>query len=342
MKFAWVKYFSIIFGVFLFIGCNNHKGNTTDKNMDTDPVFSENPRIKGITEQINKSPNDASLYFDRGGMLRKLKLDTLALRDYKKAASLDTNKAEYISAVGDMLFEHKDITGAIEWIQKAINKDPNDRKAHLKIAKLFLYMQNYEKAFAEINIVLRVNVYDPEAYFLKGMIYKNMKDTARAISNFQTSVQVSPDYRDAIIQLGLMYSAKKDSIGLKYLDNAYRVDSSDVFPLFAKGVYYQNEKKYANAIEEYRKCILRNSHYVDAYFNMGYIYMQEDSIEKSYRQYDIVTKIDPINPTAYYNRGLCSELMNKTKEAIADYRQARGLDTAYKSPKEALKRLGVK
>jgi tetratricopeptide (TPR) repeat protein len=155
-------------------------------------------------------------------------------------------------------------------------------------------------------------------------------------------VQVSPDYRDAIIQLGLMYSAKKDSIGLKYLDNAYRVDSSDVFPLFAKGVYYQNEKKYANAIEEYRKCILRNSHYVDAYFNMGYIYMQEDSIEKSYRQYDIVTKIDPLNPTAYYNRGLCSELMNKTKEAIADYRQARGLDTAYKSPKEALKRLGMK
>ena len=310
--------------------------------MDTDPVFTDNPRVKSITEQINKTPKDASLYFERGGVLHKLKIDTLALKDFKKAASLDTNQAQYYSAVADLLFENKDINGSIEWIQKAIAKDPTDRKAHLKIAKLFLYIKDYSKAFAEINIVLRVNVYDPEGYFLKGMIYKDIKDTAKAISNFQTAVQVSPEYREAIIQLGLLYSAKKDPLALKYLDNAYRIDSSDVFPIFAKGVYYQNSKNYADAKEEYRKCIFRNNHYIDAYFNMGYIFMQEDSIEKSLRQYDIVTKLDPINPTAYYNRGLCNEMMNKRKEAVADYQQANRLDTAYKSPKDALKRLGMK
>ena len=115
MKFAWVKYFSIIFGVFLFIGCNNHKGNTTDKNMDTDPVFSENPRIKGITGQINKSPNDASLYFERGGMLRKLKLDTLALRDYKKAAA-DTIIANIEGVFAD-LEKAKDTTHLSHYVR---------------------------------------------------------------------------------------------------------------------------------------------------------------------------------------------------------------------------------
>lgn len=342
MKCACLRYLPLLAGVLFFISCNNHKSDTANKDIETAPVFSENPRVKSITEQINKSPKDAALYFERGSMLHKLKLDTLALKDYKKAASLDTNKAQYYSAVADMLFENKDINGSIDWIQKAIIKDPTDRKAHLKIAKLFLYLQNYSKAFAEINIVLRVNVYDPEAYFLKGMIYKDMKDTARAISNFQTAVQVSPDYKDAVIQLGQLFSAKKDPLALKYFDNAYKIDSTDVFPIFAKGVYYQNEKDYPKAKEEYRKCILRNMHYVDAYFNLGYMYMQEDSIEKSFRQYDIVTKIDPINPAAYYNRGLCNEMMNKINEAVADYRQASSLDTAYKSPKEALRRLKVK
>ena len=329
MKFAWLKYFPVMLVVFIFIGCKNHTGdNAADKNEDKDPVFSENPRLKSITEEINKSPKDASLYFERGGVLHKLKLDTLAIKDYKKAAALDTTQAQYFSAVGDILFEHKDITGSIEWIQKAIAKDPTDQKAHLKIAKLFLYMKNYSQAFAEINIVMRKNVYDPEAYFLKGMIYKDMKDTAKAISSFQTAKQVAPDYRDAYIQLGLLYSIKKDPIAIQYLDDAYNMDSTDQFPLFAKGVYYQGMKDYPNAKETYRKCILRNPRYADAYFNLGYIYMQEDSVEKSFRQYDIVTKIDPINPTAYYNKGLCNELMNKPKEAIADYRQAHGLDTA--------------
>lgn len=340
VKGPWIKYFPLIFGVLLFISCNNHNGNTTS--IDTAPVFQNDPNLKGITEQINQSPKDAALYFQRGKALRKMRLDTLAIKDYKKAVALDSNRAEYYSEIGDMLFEDKDIDGSIEWIQKAIAIDPKDLKAHLKIAKLFLYIKQYPKTFTEIDLVLRKDVYNPEAYFLKGMTYKDMKDTAKAMSSFQTAVQVAPDYRDAIIQLGLLYSAKRDTIALKYFDNAFKIDSTDVFPLFAKGVYYQDGKDYVNAKELYKECILRKRHYVDAYFNMGYILLQEDSVEKAYRQYNIVTKIDPRNPTGYYNRGLCSELMDSIKNAVDDYQLALSLDTSYKSPKEALNRLKKK
>src|ERR1700733_11603806 len=113
MKYTCLKYFLLLGGILFFISCNSHKNDTSTRNTDTDPVFSENPHVKNITEQINKSPKDAALYFERGGMLHKLKLDTLALKDYKKAASLDTNQGQYYSAVGDMLFENKDINGSI-------------------------------------------------------------------------------------------------------------------------------------------------------------------------------------------------------------------------------------
>jgi tetratricopeptide (TPR) repeat protein len=189
---------------------------------------------------------------------------------------------------------------------------------------------------------MRKNVYDPEAYFLKGMVYKDLKDTAKAISSFQTAVQVAPDYKDAVVQLGLLFAAKKDEIGVRYLENAFAIDTTDVFPIYAIGVYYQETRQDAKAKEQYRRCILRNRHYADAYFNMGYILMQEDSTQKAWRQYDMVTKIDPLNPTAYYNRGICSELMDSTRNAINDYLQAVRLDTGYASPKEALRRLKVK
>ncbi len=340
MKNVFVKYLPVLICAVLFISCNSNSGKSTV--ADTDPVFQNDPKLKDITDQIKQSPKDATLYFQRGGMLHKMQLDSLALKDYKTASSLDTNKAEYYSAVGDLLFEKKDITGSVTWIQKAIGKNPNDQKAHLKIAKLFLYIKQYTKALAEINLVMRQNVFEPEAYFLKGMVCKNIKDTAKAISSFQTAVDVAPDYRDAIIQLGLLYSAKKDPIALKYFDRAFAIDSTDVFPVYAKGVYYQAAKDDVSAKEQYRICIYRDNHYVDAFFNMGYMLMQEDSVAKSYRQYDIVTKIDPRNSTAYYNRGLCSEMMDSFKKAVEDYRMAIDLDSSYKSPKEALARLKAK
>jgi tetratricopeptide (TPR) repeat protein len=339
MNTAWIKSFPIVLATLLFLGCSNPTGNKASS--DKDPIFQSDPKLKKITDQINKSPTNAGLFFERGNLLYKMQLDSLALKDYKTASSLDTANAEYYSAVGTVLFEHKDLTGAVEWIQKAIKHNPDDRKAHLKIAKLFLYIKDYKRAFEEINVALRANVYEPEAYFLKGMVYKNMGDTTKAISSFLTTLNVSPDYRPAIMQLAGLYAAKKDSVALRYYDNAFRLDSTDVKPLFAKGVYYQQSKDYVAAKAEYKRCILRNRHFADAYFNLGVILLDQDSVQKAYRQYDLVAIIDPRNSTAYFNRGLCAEIMDSMSNAIRDYRIAVRLDSSYQSPKEALKRLKV-
>jgi tetratricopeptide (TPR) repeat protein len=337
MKFSRLSCLVILPFLVFFAACGGHKNNATADN--TNPVFSSDPKLKKITADIIASPTNAALYFERGQMLYRLKQDTLALRDFKKATVLDSTRAEYFSAVGNLLFEHKDIAGSVQWLQKAIALNPEDVKAHLKIAKLFLYTQDYAKGFVEVNTVLRKNPYNAEAYFLKGMMYKDQKDTAKALSSFETARSVDPNYEDAVVQIALIYSAQKNPLALDYLDNAFKIDSTDVFPIFAKGVYYQDRKEDAKAKELFKDCIIRNTHYVDAYFHMGYILMQEDSFAKSYRQYDIVTKIDPGNPAAYYNRGVCSELMDSVKKAVDDYRLALSLDTSYKSPKEALKRL---
>ena len=337
MKSALHQYILPIFFILFLLSCGQHTATLEDN-----AIYNSDPRLKEITGRINNNPKSAELFFARGKMLYKLKQDTLALKDFKMATVLDTGNAAYFSAVGDVLFESKDINGSVEWLQKAIRINPAEPKARLKIAKLFLFTQDYPKAFEQINIVLRKNIYNPEAYFLKGMLYKDMKDTAKAISNFQTSLQVAPDYKDAVVQLGLMYSAKNDPLAIKYFDNAYHMDSTDVMPVFARGVYYQNNNDFVKAKEEYRKCIIRNTHYFDAYFNLGYILMQQDSAEKAFRMYDIVAKMQPDNPTAYYDRGVCNEMLKKIPEAVLDYKKAAVLDTGYHSPRIALKRLTVK
>jgi tetratricopeptide (TPR) repeat protein len=315
------------------------------KNTDTTKDYSvpvNDPAVMELSGKIKADPDNAALFFERGSLLHRIQEDSLALLDYKKAVSLDSNKAEYYSAIGDLLFEHKDISGSVGWLEKAIKLNPKDPKAQLKIAKMFIFLNDYNKAFDAINTVLRQDVYNPEAYFLKGITYKNIKDTAKAISSFQTTINVLPDYREAHMQLGSLYSAKKDPKALQYYENAFRLDTTDVSPIYNTGLYYLNQNDLEGAKEQYKKAILKDKNYANAFFGMGFALMQQDSIEKAYRQFSIAVGIEPTNTDAYYNRGLCAEMLGRKAEAIADYEQALQFNPDYRPAADALKRLGVK
>jgi tetratricopeptide (TPR) repeat protein len=311
---------------------NNGQNSKVDERLLQD-------RIAPLTEKITNDVNNAALYYKRGMALKHMQEDSLALADFQKAISLDSTKAEYYSVIGDLLFEHKDIEGSVKWFERALKLNPKDITAHLKMAKMFIYVKDYTSAFAEINTVLRQDVYNAQGYFLKGIIYKDIKDTLKSISSFQTAVNMSPNYKDAVIQLGLLYSAQTNPLALKYMDNAFKLDTMDVFPLYAKGVYYQNILKYEMAKSEYKSAIMNDRQYSNAYFNIGYILIQQDSFEKAWRQFDIVTKIEVNNAEAYYNRGLCSELLGKEQSAISDYKQALTFNDKHKQAQEGIKRL---
>lgn len=313
----------------------------SQQTAESHPALTQTPALKAITEKLAKSPENARLYYERGVLLQQLKQDSLALMDFGNAVKYDSTKAEYYSAVGDLLFEHKDLDGSLKWIKKAIELNPDDMKAHLKIAKMFVYLEDYPNAFREINKVLRENAMTPEAYFLKGMIYKNIADSSnKALSSFLTAVQIMPDYHDALLQIGMIYDKRNDSAALLYYQNAFHADTTDVSPLYAKGMYYQTRNLIEEAKQVYQQCIVHQPDYADAYFNWGYLLLQQDSFSKAVLQFGNVIKIAPDNAKAYYNRGLCKELMNNNIEAIADYTSALNINKDYKEAKEGLKRLG--
>ena len=324
---------ALCIGALFLYSCNGRKHPT-----GTGPLYSAT--IQPLTEAIANDTGNATHYFDRGKALHKLKEDSLALLDYKHATQLDTTHSEYFSAVGDLLFEHKDITGSVPWLQHAVKINPRDKQAHLKVAKVMLFIKKYPEAFSELNDVLRDDAQQPEAYFLKGMIYRDLKDTAKAISSFETALNVQPDYRDAAMELGMILTQRNDSLGLGYLRNAWKMDTTDVAPLYARGVYYQQHEQYEPAKAAYHEIEAHNKNYGPAYFNTGYILLQQDSMEAAIHQYDLYLTLQPNDPRGHYTRGLCYELSNNKQAATDDYKQAIALDSAYAEPRKGLQRVG--
>lgn len=297
------------------------------------------PQTKDLTAKIVRDTNRADLYFQRGNALRRMHLDSLAAADYIHAVRLDTNKAEYLSAIGDLLFEARDLEGSREWLRKALLKNPKDPRARLNLAKGDLINKDYKSAFDQINTVLRANPYEADAYFLKGMVYKDLKDTNRAISSFQTALQAQPDYKEAHMQLGFVARDRGDSTALQYFRNAYLADTNDLFPVYTRGQYFQEKNQWERAKDEYHFAIDHAPEYADAHFAMGYVFLQQDSVEKALPYFRKAAQLDPKNPNAAFNAGICEEYLGNTAAARTQYEAALKANPNYAAAQEALKRV---
>ncbi len=66
--------------------------------------------------------------------------------------------------------------------------------------------------------------------------------------------------------------------------------------------------------------------------------LQEDSTEKALRQFDMAIAVKQDYVEAYYNRGLCNEILEKYDLAVADYEQALAFNPDYTLAKTALQR----
>ena len=75
-------------------------------------------------------------------------------------------------------------------------------EAHLKLAEMYLYLKRYKDAIVQTNEVLKVDGNNAKAYFIKGYVYADAKDTAKAIVSYETCIEKEPGYYEALFELG--------------------------------------------------------------------------------------------------------------------------------------------
>ncbi|MFK5173600.1 tetratricopeptide repeat protein, partial [Propionibacterium freudenreichii] len=76
--------------------------------------------------------------------------------------------------------------------------------AYLKLSEIALLLKDYANSIKYANDALKIDVFNPTAYFLKGMTYKYGKDTNNAISSFQTAIEQDNQYYKAFVELGFL------------------------------------------------------------------------------------------------------------------------------------------
>jgi len=286
------------------------------------------PEIKTYSEALVADPDNPGILFNRANAYFAYGNLKYALQDYSAAYALDSSNAAFTLGYSDCLFEMSQAFDAIAVLESYNSRKPGDPDILLNLAVDYFLLPEpkYPQALGYLNDIIKNDIQFPPAYFYKGLIYKEIGDTSKAISNFQACVEVDPDNYDAWMQLGLIYADQGNPLAVQFYDNAIAIGDTSREAQYAKAKFFQDAGDVATAIDYYRELIIGNPQDADALYNLATIYLGIDSVDKAARYFDLAIKQSPAKAFAHYGRGLCAEQLGKKEAALAYYRQAINLD----------------
>ncbi len=299
-------------------------------------------QLKIINDKINADPKNAVLFAERAKINAARDVFPASIADYEQAIRLDSMNQSYYLMLADVAFRSLQVRKSVEAFKKCLSIDPSNREANLKFAELNLYLKAYPDAIKYANEALKSDERQVKPYFIKGFVYKEMKDTARAISSFQTVVELDPEYYDAYIQLGNIFSQRGNPLALQYFANALRVRPTSTEALYNRGLFFQNNGKLEAAISDYQTILSIDPNYSDAHYNLGYIELVlRNQPTPAIGHFSAAIRCNPDYVEAYYNRGMAFNQMGNREAAKRDFLKTLSIYPAYKLAQERLKEMGV-
>jgi tetratricopeptide (TPR) repeat protein len=303
--------------------CRNHTEALSDTDIlkaDSISIRLNSPELKAVNAALLNDPGNHELMNRRARVYLSLKEFKEAENDAKRAIKVDSTKADYYMTLVDVYFSENKTRLAKELLLIMEQKFPEHVETLLKLSELHFLVMKYQEAINYINRALKIDEHHPNAYFIKGSIYRESGDTARAISSLETAIEQDNKFEDAYYDLGVIFAARKNPFALQYYDNVLRINSGNEKARYAKAKMLQDLGKIDEAIPEYEQIIKNKPECEICYYNLGAIYLEIKKDNKKALEY--FTKAIEANPSyaeAYFARGYTYSKLNNKESAKADY-----------------------
>lgn len=334
---------SILFLVaaFTFASCSPNEKTEEVKAEKKDSLIEKinSPELKAINEQLLKEPDNAEFYNKRARLYIQLQQLDEALGDAIRATKLDTTKAAYYVTLADIYFANNKTRFAKQTLEATVKQFPENTEALLKLGELFFLVRQYENAILHINKALKVDENLAQAYYLKGSVFKEMGDTAKAISSMQTALEQDNKYFDAFLDIGILYASRKNPLAMEYYNNALKLRPNDENTLFAKAKLLQDLNRIEECIVMYQQVLKMNKNNKNVLYNLGAISLNMKKDAKTAIDYfSNAIAVDPKYTEAYFARGVSFEMLKDMNNAKADYNMCLQITPNYEPALDALNR----
>lgn len=133
--------------------------------------------------------------------------------------------------------------------------------------KLFDLLNRYDAVIAE-------GKDRPVDFLARGILRTQLRDYAGALSDFDRSLELSPDFTPALLGRAFVEETLKLPSAFSDYDHVLRINPRLIYAWFNKGnIYYANDD-YTSALESYNRAIEIDPEFGEAYYNRGLCYLQ--------------------------------------------------------------------
>ncbi|MEI6508675.1 MAG: tetratricopeptide repeat protein [Bacteroidota bacterium] len=334
-KSIFIKLTFVILVSVLVVSCSRNQKPVV---VSTDSTILSNS-VKDISINIEKDPANAELIYQRAQIYYNQKVLDKSLSDIEQAINIDKKNPVYYYFKGRILYALNKTLKASDAYEEAVKLKPDYTEAQLKAAELYYIVKEHARSLRYLDAIISRESENAVAHFFKGMNHKEMKDTAKAIDDFQKAYEFDKNFYDAVIQLGLIYMARNNKLANEYFSSAIRINPKNDEAYFDRALYFQNIHQYKQAILDYRKVLSINPSNDIAYYNVGYINFETKHFDEAIRNWNICIQMNNNYTKAYYMRGLVYEMQNDKKNAKLNYEYTLQLEPNFDLAIEALHRL---
>lgn len=207
----------------------------------------------------------ADYYFAMGEAYSLEGNPSKAVESFKMTLIYDQNSPAVHMRLAAEYLKQGMVSESLSQAEEAVKKDPKSVDAHLLLGGLYSSMKLYPKALVEYNTVMKLQPQNTEAPLYIGALYSEQKQYDKAVQYFESlakhpdyttpylahyyvgrvrmeqsdakyqkaaeaafkkSLQLKPDFVDAVLSLGVFYSKHKEEAKALSLYNSYQKEFS--------------------------------------------------------------------------------------------------------------------
>jgi tetratricopeptide (TPR) repeat protein len=237
--------------------CSRARVESMNK-MNEGVIAAQQKRFEDAVKLLDSAaaidPQNDQAFWNKAIVHMEMRKYERARDDLQKAIAVDGTSASYHEKLGTVLMEIKDWANAKQALSKAVELEPALFKAYYKLAQ----------------------------------VDEQLDDQQSALKNYTLSCEKGPRFLEAYAALGRLYA------DLGYLDQSVQVlteatkvalagteEEAQVHHLL--GTVYQQQKKYAEAVNEFRAALAVVPGMRDALFSLGWTYELQGNREEAKR-----------------------------------------------------------
>ena len=189
---------------------------------------------------------------------------------------------------------------------------------------------NYHEAIEILNVLLRHDAKDFDAYFLRGIAKYNLDDLLGADQDFSRAVELNPVYTGAFYYRAITRSRLgnyDDALNDFRQAIELRPDLPD--PYYSRGVTRLLNQQFEAAIADFDLFIRFEKRHVAAYINRGISYLNLKDTVKAYENFELAIRTNREEPESYNRRGALLMAQGRYQEACHDFDIAIECDSTY-------------